>query len=399
MRTLAPSGTPITLNDLGSWALSLASRSRTLDEFSALLCERFGVKHCFFVSSGRAALCVLFSVFKEMDGGRRDEVVLPSYTCYSVPSTVAKSGLKVRIADIDERTLDFSKEGLKHADFKRALCIVTANLYGLPNDLPWLERFAKDRGIFLIDDASQCMGGAVSGRFSGTFGDAGVFSLDKGKNITSMQGGIIVTNSDELARAVKKKIDALPSPPAARLASYSARLMAYAALLNPGLYWLPSRLPFLGLGKTIYSTDYPVEQYDALLGGLAAALFRRFGQITSARVRNGEAYRKIIRPLSGIKEVEAVEKTSPVYLRFPALAADRPRRDEIVARLVKNGVGATISFPRSIADLDEIRPIISSPASAEHGRSVAERILTLPTHPFVTGADIDRIGKILAASA
>lgn len=398
MRTLAPSGTPITLRDIGSWVSSFASPERTLEEFRAAVCERFSVKHCFFVSSGRAALCVLFSVFKDMDGRQRREVVLPSYTCYSVPSTVAKSGLRVRICDIDPDTLDFSKTELERTDFSNVLCLVTANLYGLPNDLPWLERFARDKGVFLIDDASQCMGGLAAGRFSGTFGDAGVFSLDKGKNITSLQGGIIVTDSDEIARAVRAKIEALPSQPAAQLASYAAKLLAYAALLNPSVYWLPSRIPFLGLGKTVYSTDYPVEKYNPMLGGLAATLFKRFGQITEARVRNGQEYLRVLGSIRGIRPVGAVDKTSPVYLRFPVLAEDSRTRAVLLSELERRGMGATASFPRSIADLDEIKSIVSSSA-AVNGRAVAERIMTLPTHPFVTADDIHKIAHVLKACA
>lgn len=398
MRTLAPSGTPITLRDIGSWVSSFASPAGTLEEFRAAVCERFSVKHCFFVSSGRAALCVLFSVFKDMDGRQRREVALPSYTCYSVPSTVAKSGLRVRICDIDPDTLDFSKTELERTDFSDVLCLVTANLYGLPNDLPWLERFARDKGVFLIDDASQCMGGLAAGRFSGTFGDAGVFSLDKGKNITSLQGGIIVTDSDEIARAVRAKIEALPSQPAARLASYAAKLLAYAALLNPSAYWLPSRIPFLGLGKTVYSTDYPVEKYNPMLGGLAAALFKRFGQITEARVRNGQEYLRVLGSIRGIRPVGTVDKTSPVYLRFPVLAEDSRTRAVLLSELERRGMGATASFPRSIADLDEIKPIVSSSA-AVNGRAIAERIMTLPTHPFVTSSDIEKIAGVLRKPA
>lgn len=398
MRTLAPSGTPITLRDIGSWVSSFASPERTLEEFRAAVCERFSVKHCFFVSSGRAALCVLFSVFKDMDGRQRREVVLPSYTCYSVPSTVAKSGLRVRICDIDPDTLDFSKTELERTDFSNVLCLVTANLYGLPNDLPWLERFARDKGVFLIDDASQCMGGLAAGRFSGTFGDAGVFSLDKGKNITSLQGGIIVTDSDEIARAVRAKIEALPSQPAEQLASYAAKLLAYAALLNPSAYWLPSRIPFLGLGKTVYSTDYPVEKYNPMLGGLAATLFKRFEQITEARVRNGQEYLRVLGSIRGIRPVDTVDRTSPVYLRFPVLAEDSLTRAVLLSELERRGMGATASFPRSIADLDEIKSIVSSSA-AVNGRAVAERIMTLPTHPFVTADDIHKIAHILKACA
>lgn len=376
-----------------------AAPKRTLEDFRAAICSKFKVRHCFFVSSGRAALCVLLGVLKELAPGDRDEIVIPSYTCYSVPSTIAKSGLKVLVRDIDPETLDYSIPGLKETDWKRVLCVMTANLYGIPNNLPEIGRIAKENGAFLIDDASQCMGGMVGSRFSGTFGEAGVFSLDKGKNITTMQGGIIVTDSDEIASLVDIRVAALPSPPTSSVISCSMKLLAYAAFLNPRMYWLPESLPFLNLGTTIYTTEYPVEGYSALLGGFGASLFRRFDEITAARVRNGLAYHEALSGVKGLERISIRTDSKPVYLRYPALVRDKGRRRSILARLKKNGIGATASFPRSVIDLEEIGGILSAGSSGKNGRELAEKIITLPTHPFVTGNDIDRAVSVLKGSA
>lgn len=388
------------MRDLAACIGGAASPKRTLEDFRAAVCSKFNVRHCFFASSGRAALCVLLEVFRGLAPGNRDEVVIPSYTCYSVPSTIAKSGLKVLVRDIDQETLDYSIPGLRETDWKRVLCVITANLYGLPNDLPEISRIAKENGAFLIDDASQCMGGMVGSRFSGTFGDAGVFSLDKGKNITSMQGGIIVTDSDEIASLVGKRVAALPSPPASSVIASSMKLMAYAAFLNPRMYWLPESLPFLNLGTTIYTTEYPVESYSALLGGFGASLFRRFDEITAARAGNGLAYDRALAGVKGLERISVKKGSKPVYLRYPALVRDKGRRISMLARLKENGIGATASFPRSVIDLEEIGGILNKAGSSgKNGRDVAERIITLPTHPFVTGEDIERAVSVLKGTA
>ena len=150
-------------------------------------------------------MCELLRSLARMKGDARNEVILPTYTCFSVPSSVAKAGLKIRLCDIDPRTLDYDLQKLSEIDFTNVLGIVTSNLYGIPNDLEQIGRIADAKDIYLIDDCAQCMGGQVGGKFSGTMGIAGLFSLDKGKNITSMDGGILITNSDELASCIGAK--------------------------------------------------------------------------------------------------------------------------------------------------------------------------------------------------
>ena len=200
LRYIAPAGTPIPFRYLAGSIASALSPRQVLDEFREAVCSVFGVKHCFFVSSGRAALTLLVRSLRDMAGEGRDEVVVPSYTCYSVPASIARAGLRIRVCDVDPRTLDYDHDKLARTDLSRAVGIVSSNLYGIPNDLQALSRIAEEQGIFLVDDAAQCMGGKVNGRASGTFGTAGLFSLDKGKNITSIEGGIVVTGSDDLSR-------------------------------------------------------------------------------------------------------------------------------------------------------------------------------------------------------
>ena len=200
-RFVPPAGTPISVADLlGSIGAALISAD-TLMQFKEAVRVRVGVRYCDFVSTGRAGLTLALLALKALDGGKRDEVVIPAYTCFSVPSSVIKAGLKVRLADVNPTTLDFVPSALEKLDGSRVLAVVATNLYGLPSDLPSITRLAHDRGIYVVDDAAQCLGGQVGGRPSGTWGDVGIYSFDKGKNVTSIDGGVLLTNSDQVAEA------------------------------------------------------------------------------------------------------------------------------------------------------------------------------------------------------
>src|SRR6185436_10114869 len=119
---------------------------------------------------------------------------------------------KVRLVDLNPETLDFNLDELRRADFTRVLAIVATNLYGLPNDMPAIAAIARDRGVFLIDDAAQSMNASVGGRPCGTWGDAGIFSFDKGKNVPAIDGGIVVTNDDRVAAALTAECEPLATP-------------------------------------------------------------------------------------------------------------------------------------------------------------------------------------------
>jgi dTDP-4-amino-4,6-dideoxygalactose transaminase len=356
----------------------------------------FGVRHCLFVSSGRAGMVLLLKALRSLaDDPRRDEVIIPGYTCYSVAASVERAGLRLGVCDVDARSLSYDLERLAARDLSRTLAVVTANLYGIPDALPQIERTIAGSGALLIDDAAQALGARIEGRYSGTFGAGGVYSFDKGKNITSIQGGVIVTNDDRVAEAVSREIQALPASTLPYVFSHAAKLLAYALLLPPTRYWLTQRLPFLGLGRTPYTTDYPIARYSAFLGAMALVLFREFEDITRTRVDNAERIKRSCKT-SGASCIEAPASSKPVYARLPVLLDDPARRASLLAGLDAAGIGASASYPSAIADIAELsRRLDDQDRDTPQARSVAERIVTLPTHGYLRDRHIERLHDTL----
>ena len=399
LRYLAPAGSPFSALDLARWSKVAVSTPNASAQLEAVLRGRFGVRNVFLTSTGRAGLAVLLRAMRRLAPAARDEVVVPSYTCYSVPASIAKAGLRVRIADISPYTLDYAPDALAGTDFSRVLAVVATNLYGLPNDLPGLQRLTRQHGCFLIDDAAQAMGGAVEGRWSGTWGDAGLFSFDKGKNVSAIDGGAIVTSSDDLADSLRLEMAGLRAPTAGASSMHVLKAIAYFAMLRPWLYGIPARIPQLGLGRTEYTTEFPLELADPVLMALGRIMMERLDEFTARRRSNAAATLEALRAVPGITAVAPRAGAAPAYLRLPLLVNAARAQRGVIQALNAGGIGATGSYPASLADVTEVQSLLANPRpSAAGGRDVARRIVTLPTHPFVRTSDIHRMAEILSDS-
>jgi len=391
LRYVAPSGAPIRLPDLARWASIAVSSRDASEDLRRLIRDRFAVPHCELTSTGRAGMTLLLRALRRLAPGVRDEVVVPSYTCYSVGASVVKAGLKLRVVDISEDTLDYSSDALQSMDLSRTLAIVATNLYGLPNDMASLSALARRSGAFLIDDAAQAMGGSFDGRWCGTWGDAGLFSFDKGKNVSAIDGGLVVTNSDDVAEAMRAELAGCQSAGLMSSGVHVAKALAYFTMLRPSLYSIPTRIPQLALGKTVYDTEFPLHQADSVLMALGLVMMRRLDEFTNARRANAAALLAGLKSMSGLASIAPRARAVPVYLRLPVLFSNGSARDVALQELTAAGIGATGSYPGSLVDVPQLRSAIVNPAdSANGGRQVARRIATLPTHPFVTSKDIAR---------
>ncbi len=399
LRHVAPAGAPIRLPDLARWAGLALGGSDVVESLQQAFRDRFEVRHSFLTSTGRAGLTLLLTAFRRLASNDRDEVILPSYTCFSVAASVVKAGLRPRIVDISPDTLDYDLEELQATDFTRVLAIVATNLYGLPNDLPAITAIARRHGVFTVDDAAQAMGASVGGRPSGTWGDAGLFSLDKGKNVSAIDGGVVVTSSDDVAGALREVMAGLPSPGTRESTMGVAKALVYFMMLRPWLYWIPNRIPQLELGKTVFTTEFPLELPSRSLVALARTMVPRLDEFTQARVANAGALLDVLATVSGIQTVTPTSGAVPVYLRLPILIADADARDETLRGLNAAGIGATGSYPASLADVPELRRHLAGTTLAVGGRRVARHIVTLPTHAFVSASDVSRAGRAIAAIA
>ena len=384
MAFIAPAGTRMRARDLvRGWSRVLATDGATTALTSSLAAAT-GADHVWPMSSGRAAMSVALRAMRSAcPDPERDEVVIPAYTCYSVPASVQRAGLRPRLCDVDPATLAMCPDALSRLDFSRVLAVVSSNLYGIPNPLPAYEDIARERGVLMLDDAAQAIGARIQGRPAGSFGDVGLYSFDKGKIICTIQGGALVARDGPLATAIEAAYAGVPRCPARESAANAVKLVVYVACLSPLPYGLIRRLPFLGLGRTDYHTPSPETRLGALQSGIAAELMARVEVLNAERRAVAADLSEQLGGIPGLQLPAVPPDAEPVYARFPVRMLDPRLRSGFVDALQAAGIGATVSYPSALPDVPEVRASLRSTDGQFPGaRDLARQIITLPTHGY-----------------
>jgi perosamine synthetase len=397
-RFVPPAGTPLKISQvLRALKLELSSNG-SVNGCLTTVASRLQMKYVFGASSGRAALWLVLKSFKHL-APDRDVVALPAYTCFSVAAAVVRAGLKIHPVDIDPQTLDFDFPQLDAVPEERLLCIVTSNLFGFVNDLPRIQRAAQSKGAFVLDDAAQALSATRDGKLAGTLGDVGVFSLDRGKAVAAMEGGLIVTNSEQIAQFIKKESLNLDSPSSTHSAWLGLQMLIYPALLQPRFFWIPKSLPFLKLGLTEFNPAFPTEKLYPLCQALLPQLLDEVTGVNQIRQKNAKAITQLLEGKSNFNFPKPALNSEATFVRLPVIASDNLCRERAVSRLRGAGIGATSFYPAAICDIEGIEAHMST---GDFHRPKAEllsrTLLTLPVHPLICPQDVAQMVSILSTS-
>jgi perosamine synthetase len=423
-RTLPPAAAPIYFKDLIAGLRGLVRGRDQLEQFQGELKAYFDVKHCFLVSSGRAALTIILRALRELHP-ERDEVLIPAFTCYSVPSAIARAGLKVRLCDVNAETLDFDfaqlsrildsknsgngnrlKSGSHVTDNtsgsgptnsmnpNRLLAIVPVHLYGLPADIDGIRRIVRDPKVTIVEDAAQAMGAEYNGKRLGTLGDVSFFSLGRGKALSMVEGGVILTNEEKIAGGITPQLKDMSDYHTAELASLIHKALSLSIFSRPSFFWLPTSLSFLRLGETIYDSRFKIRKLSAFQAGLGGSWQSKLGEFRRVRRANLKYWLPDQKAKGGISFLSH-NGTQGDLIRLPVRIEQSRIRKEIVERGREKGMGIMPGYPESINRIPEIRSDFKGqefPIATQMARS----LVTLPIHSMVSSRDMARITALVS---
>ena len=173
----------------------LTTGERTV-QFEAAISERLGVRHAVAVNSATAALHL---ALEALGVGPQHEVIVPSYTFAASGETVRYLGARPRIADIDARTLNLSVETIAAQVRPATRAIQVVHIGGLVADMGAIMAFAREHGLAVVEDAAHALPASRDGRQAAAWGDANALSFYATKTVTTGEGGMLTTDSDEIA--------------------------------------------------------------------------------------------------------------------------------------------------------------------------------------------------------
>ncbi len=185
----------------GKWGSLHGGKTK---EFESLFKAYHNAKFAKAVSSGTTGL---YASMRALNLEPGDEVIVPAYTFVATPSVVFEAGGVPIFADIDPETYNISPESVRELVSPKTKGIIPVHLGGNPADMTVLKEIADRKGLFILEDAAQAWGSEWEGEKVGAIGNCGVFSFQSSKNITSGEGGIILTNDENLAERITSYVN------------------------------------------------------------------------------------------------------------------------------------------------------------------------------------------------
>jgi CDP-4-dehydro-6-deoxyglucose reductase, E1 len=170
-------------------------------EFEAAFAAYTGSRYCVMVNSGSSANLLMVGALRYRKRGGLvpgDEIIVPAVSWPTTYYPLQQYGLRVKFVDIDRDTLNYDLGSLAGAIGERTRAIMVVNLLGNPNDFGQLRALTRGRDIALLEDNCESLGATFQGRQAGTFGVMGTYSAFFSHHISTMEGGMIVTEDEEL---------------------------------------------------------------------------------------------------------------------------------------------------------------------------------------------------------
>jgi perosamine synthetase len=326
-------------------------------QFEEKFAEFAGVKHAIAVNTGTAAL---HSAIVSAGVKQGDEVILPSFTFVATAEAVVMAGGKPVFTDIDPETYNISPAEIKKNITKKTKAIVPVDLYGLPAEIKSIREIAAKHGLALVEDAAQAHGATYAGKPAGVFADAACWSLYASKNMTTGEGGVVTTDSDEMAETL-------------RLIRTHGEKAKYASLM---------------LGY-----NYRMSEIQAAIGLVQLAKLPTF---VAKRRENAKRLAKLLAASDRLKlPEESEERQHSWYLYTVRLKnAAESERNKLVEELKKKGIGAEVYYINPVHLMPYYRTSFDERRLPETEKA-ASQVFSLPIHPGVTEAQVDYIGKAL----
>jgi len=277
-------------------------QGKYVKEFENLLCEYLKVKNAIVVSSGTAALH-LAMIALEINQG--DEVIVPAFTFPATANVVEAVGATPIFVDINLSDFCIDTLKIEYAVTARTKAIIPVHEFGQPTKMDDIIKIAKKYKLKIIEDAACALGAEFENQKVGTFGDIGCFSFHPRKAITTGEGGVVVTDNDELADKIR-------------------------ALRNHGIQIIDDKIDFNYAGLNYRMTDF-----QAVLG---LEQLKNLENDIKYRIQIAKEYNLKLSHIDWIKTPELFGNRRMVYQTYHILVDEKVNRDKLINYLKGNGV-------------------------------------------------------------
>ena len=337
-------------------------------EFERQFAQLLGVKHAIAVSNGTVALHLACAGLNLRPG---DEVIVPALTFVATANAVLYTGADVRFADVGgAHDLNVDPQSIEEQITERTRAIVVVHYAGYPCQMPAICDIADRHGLYIIEDAAHAPGASLHGRAMGTWGDFGCFSFFSNKNLATGEGGMLVTDRDDLAER--------------------ARVLRSHGMTT--LTWDRHQGHAYSYDVVDVGYNYRIDEIRSALG---LAQLEKLAASNKRRKRLTQRYRKSLADLDVIVPFADAAGESAYHI-LPIVLPETVDRYQFIDRLKGAGIQTSIHYP----PIHQFQAYKQRYADVRLPRTekIAAQEVTLPLYPTMSDAAVDAVVSEVATA-
>lgn len=385
---IPPIMVPITFNEiLSALKTSITNDHAKAPELEHNISKYVGCRNCILTYSGRTALYVLLKVYRlEIN----DEIIMPAYMCETVSQLLIDMGFRLNFVDVEKDTYNISIDDLVERVNKNTKAIIAVHMFGNPCDMKSIMEIANDHNLIVIEDAAQAMGAQYNGRKVGAIGDSGFLSFGRGKPITTMEGGAIVTDDDRIAKKSIEIISGFKEQKIMAKLTIFIKLSGYLSLRSRLVYRLIYKvIRTEKLRQDINITNLGIE-FTNTQASIGLVQLSKLDEFNRLRIDNAKFLREKLSGMEGVNLPIVSSKAKPIYLRFPIRMDDESKRNKLMSNLKKAGIESSVVYPFTLPQFHNMKT-----DRFLNAEEVVKKSIALPTHPCIKKIDLKRILTVL----
>lgn len=366
------------------------------DEFK----KYFGTKYAISFNSGRSALMAILNSLELKKG---DEVLLQAFTCNAAVNPILWSGLNPVYVDCDEKTLNIDVEDLKRKINEKSKVVMVQHTFGLPANLDEILEICQKNNLILIEDCAHSLGATYKDKKIGTFGKVAFFSFGRDKIISSVYGGMMITNDDKIGEKIKNFQEKLDFPSSFWIFQQLLHPILVNFLISP-LYnffeigkWLliffqKIKILSKGVSKKEKKGEKPSYFPQKLPNALAILALHQFKKLEKFILHQKEIANFYDENLKNLNFSLPQNEDGRIYMRYSIFIKEK-NTDKILKIARKKGIFLDDGWRKT--------PIVPPDTNQEkmkyqfgscpNAEKIAKKIINLPTHINISYKEAKKI--------
>ena len=352
--------------------LPLLTDGLKLRQFESAFAKFTGARYAIGVSNATSALHLSI---KAMGIGKGDEVIIPDMTFVATANAVVLSGAVPIFADVEKETMNISIDSIKKKINSKTKAIIPVHFAGKACDMVTISKIAKKNNLVVIEDCAHAIGAHYGKKHVGNFGSAGCFSFYPTKNITTIEGGMIITNSKKIAEYVMS----------ARNHGLTKTLAQRYASGKPWDY-------------DVIESGYNYR-LDEIRSALGLSQLKRIKELNALRKKVFEYYNNGLKNVKGLVTPRSSERNDHAYHLYIMRVEKNNNisRNELFIQLLKYGIKTTVHY-KPLHEFTAFKKF-KNDDDMENSKQLYKEIISLPFYPNMSKKQqdfvIDGIRKIM----